>query len=85
MTLYHATTPRKAKKYRETGYIRKPVRGFTTITGAMAWSMKVGRSVIYKIECNVPHKLPDHHNEFGQAWWNDDNVTNFECVFSAHK
>ena len=35
MTLYHATTPKKAKKYRETGCICKPVRGFTTMQGAM--------------------------------------------------
>lgn len=67
MTLYHSTTQKKAKKYRESGYIKSPVRGFTTLQAAMAWSMKVGRTVIYKIECNNPYKLPDHHNEFGEA------------------
>jgi hypothetical protein len=80
--LYHATTERKARLYRETGYIRKPVRGFTTLQAAMAWAMKVGRTVIYEVEGEA-HKLPDHHNRFGEAWWIDANVSEFTCVFSA--
>lgn len=83
MKLYHSTTPKKAKQYRQTGYIRTPVRGFTTLQAAMAWSMKVGRTVIYEFEAYSPHKLPDHHNQFGEAWWNDGNVEKFRCVFSA--
>ena len=83
MKLYHVTTQRKAKLYRQTGHIITPVRGFTTLQGAMAWAMKVGRTVIYEIECDNPHKLPDHHNQFGDAWWNDGDVVNFKCVFSA--
>lgn len=31
------------------------------------------------------NKLPDHHNIFGEAWWIDENVSNFKCVFSAEK
>jgi len=85
MTLYHATTPKKAKRYKETGHIIKPVRGFTTLQAAMAWSMKVGRTIIYEIDCTSPHKLPDHHNEFGEAWWNDGHVDKFKCVFSVNK
>ena len=85
MKLYHATTPKKAKIYRRTGYIKKPVRGFTTLTAAMAWAMKVYRTVIYEFEADNPYKLPDHHNEFGEAWWNDGNVNEFKCVFSAEK
>lgn len=85
MTLYHATTPKKAKLYRQTGHINKPVRGFTTLQGAMAWSMKVGRSVIYEINGSTAFKLPDHHNMFGEAWWIDENVPNsaMKCVLSA--
>lgn len=83
MKLYHATTEKRAKQYRQTGYIKKPVRGFTTIAGAMAWAMKVKRTVIYEFEATAAHKLPDHHNEFGDAWWNDGNVKEFKCVFSA--
>lgn len=85
--LYHATTPKKARLYRQTGYIRKPVRGFTTLQGAMAWSLKVERKVIYEItgtDANC-HKMPDHHNAWGEAWWFDENISDFRCVFSADK
>ncbi len=85
MKLYHATTQKKAKLYRQTGAIKKPVRGFTTLQAAMAWSMKVqGRTVIMEFEATTPHKLPDHHNQFGEAWWNDSDVTEYRCVFSAN-
>jgi len=86
MKLYHATTTKKTKLYHNTGYIRKPVRGFTTLQAAMAWSMKVGRKVIYEIDAEkeICHKLPDHHNRFGDAWWIDSNVSDFKCVFSTY-
>ena len=83
MKLYHATTQKKAKQYRQSGAIHAPVRGFTTMQAAMAWAMKVGRVVILEFEADKPHKLPDHHNAFGEAWWNDGNVTDWRCVFSA--
>jgi hypothetical protein len=83
MKLYHATTQKKAKAYRESGCIHKPVRGFTTLQGAMAWAMKVGRVVIIEFEADNPYKLPDHHNKFGEAWWNDNDVYDYTCVFSA--
>lgn len=83
MRLYHSTSQKKAKMYRDSGRILKPVRGFTTIEAAMAWSMKVGRTVILEFEAEVPYKLPDHHNEYGEAWWNDSDVTKYKCVFSA--
>lgn len=87
MKLYHATTDKKAKLYRETGHICKPVRGFTTIQGAMAWSMKVGRTVIYEISGEKAYKLPDHHNKYGEAWFvdSDVNIKDIKCVFSAVK
>lgn len=81
--LYHVTTQAKAKRYRDAGRINAPVRGFTTVEGAMFWAMKVGRKVIYEIQVDNPHKLPDHHNLFGEAWWNDGDVTEFQCCVSA--
>ena len=85
MRLYHATTQKKARLYRQTGAIKKPVRGFTTLQAAMAWAMKVqGRTVIMEFEATSAHKLPDHHNQFGEAWWNDGDVADYRCVFSAH-
>lgn len=74
MKLYHCSTPKKAKRYRGSGRIIAPVRGFTTLAAAMFWCMKVGRTVILEIEADKPHKLPDHHNKFGEAWWNDADV-----------
>jgi hypothetical protein len=83
-TLYHSTTQKKAKLYRQTGVIKAPVRGFTTMQGAMAWSMKVGRTVILEFTAYAPHKLPDHHNKLGEAWWNDGDIESWLCVFSAN-
>jgi hypothetical protein len=83
--LYHATKEKMARKYRESGRIFKPVRGFTTLQGAMAWAIKTGRKVIYEIEGDDDkcHKLPHHHNLWGEAWWFDQDVYQFRCVFSA--
>ena len=68
MTIYHVTTEKKAKHYHESGAIHKPVRGFTTLQGAMAWAIKVGRKVIYQVDGEPAYKLPDHHKEYGEAW-----------------
>lgn len=84
MKLFHATTPKKAKKYRNTGFIKSPVRGFTTPQGAMAWAMKTNRKVILSFEANNPYKLPDHHNKYGEAWWNDGDIYVWECEYSAN-
>lgn len=85
MKLYHVTTQKKARRYQETGYIKSPVRGLTTLKAAMFWAMKTNRKIIYEVESVSPHKLPDHHNEFGEAWWNDENISieNIKCVVSA--
>lgn len=87
MELFHVTTPKKAQRYRETGAILKPVRGFTTLNAAMAWAIKTGRTVIYAINGEPAYKLPDHHNAFGEAWWIDQDVPceKIKCVFSADK
>lgn len=83
--LYHCTTNRLAKKYRLSGCIKAPVRGFDSLMGAMAWCIKVGRTVIYEIQPSpdATYKLPDHHNRFGSAWWIDADVADFRCIFSA--
>lgn len=85
MKLYHVTTEKLARKYAETGFICAPVRGFDTPMGAMAWAIRTGRKVIYEIEADKPHKLPDHHNKFGTAWWNDGNINVFKCFYSGGK
>lgn len=88
MLIYHCTTPKKAKHYRESNCIHRPVRGFSTIQAALAWCCKTGRTVIYEIDSDLPqYKLPDHHNKYGEAWWIDGNVSvnDITCVFSAEK
>lgn len=86
--LYHCTTNKRAKLYRINGFIKSPVKGFDTLMGALAWCVKTGRRIIYEINLlqeseNIAHKLPDHHNKFGLAWWIDKDVKTFKCVFSA--
>lgn len=85
MMIYHATTPKKASRYYESGCIKKPVRGFDSLMAAMAWAIKTGRTVIYAVDGEPAYKLPDHHNVFGKAWWIDEDilVEKIKCVFSA--
>lgn len=82
LTLYHATTPKKVRAYHGSKCIHAPVRGFTTLQAAMAWACKTGRSVILQIDGEDCHKLPDHHNQWGEAWWVDHDVAEWQCVFS---
>ena len=82
--LYHVTTPKKAKRYKESGKIIKPVRGFDTLLAAMYWAMRTGRTVIYVFQTDKAYKLPDHHNEFGNAYWVDEDVENYKCVVSTN-
>lgn len=93
MKLYHTTTPKKVKMYRLSEQINKPVRGFTTLQAAMLWSLLIegDRTVFLEINSkeiiseNNIHKLPDHHNQFGEAWWIDEDVKtdNYKYVLSA--
>ena len=85
MILYHVTTPKKAKLYRQTGCILSPVRGFTTLIAAMAWAIKVNRTVILEFKTTAPYKLPDHSNKWGEAWWNDGDIIEYKCVYSPEK
>lgn len=87
MVLYHVTTGKKAKLYRSGLQIASPVRGFDSLIGAMAWAIKTGRKVIYEIRPLVqPQLLPDHHNEFGNAWWTEGvPVERIKCVFSGEE
>ena len=86
--LYHATTPNKVQKYHISGAIHAPVRGFTTLLAASAWAMKTQRSVVLELtglDTTKIHKLPDHHNQFGSAYWHDGNISSWKCVISPGK
>ena len=66
-------------------YKKETVKRFKTLKGAMYWCIKTGRTIIYEIEADKPYKLPDHHNKFGQAYWNDRDIpiTKIKCIVSA--
>jgi hypothetical protein len=84
-SLFHVTTGRKVKLYRQTGHIKGPVRGFDTLMAAMAWAMKTGRKVIMRVEpVTRPQMLPDHHNAYGRAWWTESvPMSRVKCEYSA--
>lgn len=88
-TLFHVTTPKKAQRYHVSGRINAPVRGFSTLQAAMAWGIKTGRTVVYQIDATRyrTHKMPDHHNRFGEAWWIDADVplSDLRCAFSPRR
>ena len=83
MILYHVTTPKKVRAYRESGQINPPVRGFDTVAAALFWAAKTGRGVILKIEpgCENTYMLPDHHNQYGRAFWTSESIKSWmsEC------
>lgn len=85
MKVYHCTTSKKAKKYKESGKIIAPVRAFNTLQAAMLWCMHTMRNVIYEMDFDSPQKLPDHHNQFGKAFWNSNNIPyeNIKCIVSV--
>jgi len=79
--LYHAATEHQARQYTEAGRILAPVRGFDTDRAAMVWAMQTGRQVILEIDTeglNVA-MMPDHHNEYGAAWWTPDDAPMSQC------
>jgi hypothetical protein len=80
MILYHATTPRKIERYQNTRTILMPVRGFDTMEAAELWGRKTMRTKIVKFESNRVHKLPDHHNKYGRAFWAEENISEYEVL-----
>jgi len=81
MTLYHCTTPKKLARYKASRRIISPVRGFSTELAAKKWCELTGRTIILSFESETPWKLPDHHNRFGTAWWNEGDVLNYTEIF----
>ena len=79
MILYHCTTPKKLDRYKKTGCILSPVRGWKYINSAKNWCKKTGRSIILKIETGTAYPLPDHQPR-GHAFWIDDNIRNYKAI-----
>jgi len=72
--LYHCTTTKKFARYRASNCIIPPVRGFSTLEAAQEFCRYTGRSIIVTVPTETCWKLPDHHNRFGTAWWNEESV-----------
>lgn len=87
MKIYHCTTEKKAQLYHKTNGIFPPVRGFDTLLGAMAWAIKTKRNVIYEVTVKSAYKLPDHHNQWGTAFWSEDAISldKIKCIISPKK
>lgn len=85
LKLYHCTTPAKIQKYYNTGKIIKPVRGFVNPLAAFLWASSHGRNIILEVsgEAFNAHRLPDHHNVAGEAWYFNQDITEWECVLSS--
>jgi len=50
MKVYHVTTAKKLKRYRQTGAILPPVRYWTTEYSARKWAKKTQRLIIMDFE-----------------------------------
>lgn len=79
--LWHATTEQQLRRYSDAGHILAPVRGFDTDRAAMAWAMTTGRNVLLEIDVRELRvaMMPDHHNQYGAAWWTPDNAPMSLC------
>ena len=78
--LWHATTPKKVKRYTSTGAILPPVRGFDTEMAARSGARGCGRTVVLRLEVQNAQALPDHHQPSGLAWWTPYPVAQWEEV-----
>lgn len=79
--LYHATTPRKLARYRATGTILPPVRGFDTVEACQRFMRRTGRTLMLRVTPTMgPWPLPDHHHASGLAWWTTDIAEDWGVV-----
>lgn len=83
--LYHATTPKKMKRYEASNGVLPPVRGFDTIDAACKWARKTHRTIILELKVmpELVQALPDHHEPTGLAWWTPEKVSNWRDVTTA--
>ncbi len=64
MLVWHVTTMKKLSKYKETGYIKPPVRGWVNIEAAERFSKQTGRRIIIRLKFDKDvQKLEGHNGE----------------------
>lgn len=80
--LYHATTPKKLRRYDASHGVLPPVRGFDTIEAARQWARKTHRTIILELKVmpELVQALPDHHEPTGLAWWTPEKVSDWRDV-----
>lgn len=78
-TLFHCTTPHKIERYKSTGFIVSPVRGWKYINSAKEWGKKTGRSVIVEFECEIAYPLPDHKPLY-HSYWTPENIKDYKII-----
>jgi|WetSurMetagenome_2_1015567.scaffolds.fasta_scaffold03341_13 hypothetical protein len=79
MILYHCTTEKKLQKYKHTGCILMPVRGWAYLESAKNWNKKTGRTIILKIICNLAYPLSDHRPLY-HSYWTPENIKKWEVI-----
>lgn len=57
---YHVTTPKKLKRYEQTGAILSPVRFWPNLYVAQRWAKRTNRTIILEIKVEKSYPLPDH-------------------------
>lgn len=73
---FHVTTPRKIKRYEESGCILPPVRFWPNILTAKRWAKRVKRTEILAIYYEESYPLPDHK----PAHWTPDVIRHYTKV-----
>lgn len=79
MKLYHCTTPKKLKRYKNTGCILSPVRAWRYINSAKNWCKKTGRTIILEFDVKEYYPLPDH-KPLGHAYWTPEYIRNWNLI-----
>lgn len=73
--VFHATTPKKLKRYINTGCILPPVRFWTTERSARKFMQRTGRTILVTFERPTDsYPLPIK----GGAMWSSNMVRDFE-------
>lgn len=76
MIVYHVCSLKKLDKYRKSGRIVAPVRGWETIEQAERMSLSTGRRIILRLK--FPNSAPKLEGHFGLA-----RVLNSDLLFKG--
>ena len=77
MKVYHVTTFSKLLKYKESGFIKPPVRAWTNLRYAEYMSSRTGRRIILRL------KFPDNDIEKLEGHFNQAVVLNEKYKFEG--